>query len=154
MNYNDVIQIDLNKNPIKLILAVLVIFFTIISSFGEKSHAEELNKLPRDRNELTSIKDIVMQYSDGLISVELYIDYIFDITLNQHLKFLHLEISNEKEHYSLNTSSLARDPVLGKYTNLKFQSPIYGRINASLFRSKTLLKTEIFNIDEENNRNN
>lgn len=152
MNYNDVIQIDLNKYPVKLILAVLVILLTIISSFGEKSHAEELNKLPRDRNELTSIKDIVMQYSDGLISVELFIDYIFEITLNQHLKFLHLEISNEKEHYSLNTNSLASDPVVGKYTNLKFQSPISGRINASLFRSKTLLKTEIFNTDVENNR--
>lgn len=145
MNFNDVIQIDLSKYPIKLIFAGIIIFFTVLSSFGEKSHAEEINKLPRDRNELTSIKEISMNYSNGLITVELYIEYIFEITLNQHLKFLHLDISNDTEYHSFNIKSLAKEPLIGKHTVLTFQSPISGRINASLFRSKTLLKTEIFN---------
>ena len=154
MNLNDVIQIDLSKYPIKLIFAGIVIIFTIISSFGEKSHAEELNKLPRDRNELTSIKEITMKHSNSLITVELYIDYIFQITLDQHLKFLHLDISNSAENHTLNINSLAKNPLIGKYTILTFQSPINGRVNVSLFRSKTLLKTEIFNINEEKSHSN
>lgn len=154
MNPNDIIQIDLSQYPIKLIFAVLVIFFSIISSFGEKSHAEELNKLPRDRNELTSIKETSLHYSNGFIVVEMYIDFIFQITLDQHIRFLRLEISNPNKRFSFNISSVAKEPLIGKYTSLSFQSPINGKINASLFRSKILLKTEMLEIVEDEDRQN
>ena len=150
MDLNKVVQFDLGKYPLKLIFASIVLFFSIISLFGEKSHASEINQLPSDRNELTNIKSIKLLCEDDLIIVELDIDYIFDITLQQHIHFLRIEISDESSgiKYLVNSSILAKPPIIGKHTVLTFRSPIHGNVKVDLYRSKTLLKTENFVLKE------
>ena len=140
MNLFDVVQIDLANYPIKAILSVIVIIFTVISSFFEKSYAEEINKLPSDRNELTSIKEIYIKYSNQFIIVELHIDYIYEVTLEQHLKFLHMKVLHNDQHYSLNTTSMTPQSTIGKITILQFVAPISPPFTVQLYRSKSLLK--------------
>ncbi|OHS93777.1 hypothetical protein TRFO_11578 [Tritrichomonas foetus] len=153
MELNEIIQIDLGRYPLKLIFAFIVILLTVITSFGEKNHAEELNKLPRNRTEISNIKKITMTNADNLINVFLEIEYIYEITLSQHIQFLRLEIVSNGIKYLLNSSNLASEPILGRHTSFAYQTPIYGEIKANLYRSKTLLKSESFNIQKAFDKN-
>jgi hypothetical protein len=42
-------QVDLGKYAMKLIFGIVVVILTTFSALGEKSHAYELNLLPRNR---------------------------------------------------------------------------------------------------------
>jgi hypothetical protein len=141
---NTVVQIDLGKYPMKLIFAVIVTILTILSAMGEKSHIYELNQLPRNRTELTSIKSFDLTSNGITITATVRIEYIYRVTLDQHFRFLFLHLRGDGYNISLNNSNLAGNPVVDNDMVLPFEIPVIGPVHASLTRSKSHLISRDF----------
>lgn len=150
---NRVVQIDLGKYPVKLVLAVAVFFLTVISATGEKSHAIELNKLPRNRTELTSIKSTNIISEDNLVTLEMKIDCIYPITLQQHFKFLKLRLSGDGYNITMNTSDTVRASANSRDLSATFDPPVNGDIRAEMLRSSTVLNASEIEMKHTTRRN-
>lgn len=140
MQLDRIIQIDLGRFPLKYIFLGIVFFLTMISFTGESSHASELNALPWNRTEISNIKNITMDLKDGVITVNMFIDYIFDISLIQHFNFIHLDLIGEGASVSIPFSSNNEFPEdFPKNNSITFDCPLFGNFTARLLRSRTLL---------------
>jgi hypothetical protein len=141
-----VIQIDLGNYPVKLFFAIIVIILTIWSSYRGTTHLEELNRLPRNRSELTSVKSARLTSNGFSITADLEIEAIYSVTVTQHYKFLFLNLHGPGYNITLNNSNLAAEPTIGRLMTLVFDPPVVGNITASLFRSKSHLSSANFSI--------
>ena len=155
MAMETVVQIDLAKYPIKYILGVLLLFLTIIASFGEKSHAVELNHLPPDRNELTSITGTELTSDGNTVKGVFYIDCIFDITADQHIRFMRLGLQGDGFNITLNTTGDVRPHKASlKEIEMEFDPPVSGTVKAQLMRGKAVLNSSEFTLSRQFNRGN
>jgi len=144
---NKVITIDLGRYPLKWIFAGIVLLLTIISSYGEKSHAAELNRLPRNRTELTNIKSANITYNGKDLIVDMFIDYIFYISIHQHYYFLHLDIIGSGYSITMETKNADYVPALRKNFMMQFSVPGYGdNMNLTLYRSKSYINSTVLDL--------
>lgn len=148
-NLTKVIHVDLAKYHLGLIFAVIVLVLTILSSFGEKNHVQELNNLPDDRNELSSIKDVQLSTDGKHVLADVFVDYIYPITLNQHARFIHLEISGDGFNLSMPSPIKMTPKSHVDKLQMKFKTYRRGNIHAALYRSKSKIKEADLEITED-----
>jgi len=90
MKSNPIIQIDFGKPIFKILVLGLVLIATIFSSFLPGSQSLEVNRLPPNRSEISSIISLNISVLDSSLKVEIDVNCIYMITVSQHLKFFEL----------------------------------------------------------------
>ncbi|EAY11989.1 hypothetical protein TVAG_271720 [Trichomonas vaginalis G3] len=132
------VSVDFGKLGIRYFLIALVIFLSIISSFGENSHATEINMLPRNRTEIDNIKNISLEYENNRFVAKFRCDYIFDISLSQHFELIRLDIEMAGLVFVIQTNE-SNKLSMDKQVTWYYDCPIKGNATVKLVRSKTVL---------------
>jgi hypothetical protein len=145
---NAPLQLDLSRFPMKVIFAGVVVILAIISIRSPRHHITELNLLPRNRTELDSIKVVELKLVDGLIQASVTIECIFPVTYDQTYRFFHLDFSASGINVSMNKSHVTGMGRDGDTLRMTFTPPLYGHVRADLYRSRSLLASQIFDIPE------
>lgn len=142
------VQIDLAKYPVKTILAILVLILTVLSSMGEKSRAIELNSLPENRNELTSITGTKLSWNGNGITAAFETKCIFQITMDQHIRFMKVGLAGDGFTCVMNTSGDTQPQTKTlEEIQFSFNPPVHGHVKTQLMRGRTVLNQSDFQID-------
>ncbi|EAY08409.1 hypothetical protein TVAG_269350 [Trichomonas vaginalis G3] len=136
------IRIDLGKVNLPLYIIATLALLTVISSFFEGSHVAELNSLPINRTELTNIKNIsIMFTSKNFFKVDLFIDYIFDVSLEEHYKYMNLRVYQAGIEYRSSTNVL-NDYAVNRQVSWYYLNPVYGNATIRLYRGNIFVAEE------------
>ena len=141
---NQLKKLNLRYDNIHIICFVLIYILGIITKGTSK--IQQLNNLPDDRNETTSIKDIYISHEKGKFYVHVFIKYIYEITLEQHIKFF--KLCCKSEAFSKCYDEYGKIDQIRNGNNFTFVYPseLEGNgINITFYRSKTLLYTTLLN---------
>ena len=130
----------------------VIFLISFIACVTDKGYANDLNKLPPNRNELSSIKNITFSYSDNKYNVKIDLDYIYPITAKAHMQFLHLDL--EGDGFSLVMPALMTNPMnSSKHLDLSFENHLSHNFTANLYRSRHLIATKDIQSTNDMNHN-
>ena len=137
----DIVTIDFGRYPIKWMLIGATLLLSVVLSLGEGGHVKELNRLPRDRDELTSIKNSGIEINGESIVVSMRVEYIYPITLEMHMRLLRVVVVGTGFNVTMNVTDAEQVTRSGGDIVMRFKAPCSGEHRVLLFRSKTLLTT-------------
>lgn len=135
------ILLDFGKRENKMWLAFGIICFSAFGFFFKQNEIERINFLPRNRTELTSIDHATLSTENGNIIANVFINYIYNITLQQHIKFINLKIQAKDNNITLRPQSvkISSEKISPKKIQFIFSPKIKGFFHIGLFRGKTLI---------------
>ena len=138
-----IVNIDLSKGKYKFMVIGAVILISLLSCVTDRGYANELNKLPPNRTEMDSIKNISFSFYNNAFHSDIDLEYIFAATPKAHIKSLHVDL--EGDGFKLIMPAIVTNPLnVTNKLHLNFENPLSFNYTAKLYRAKRLLaKKEI-----------
>lgn len=143
LDLDAVIVVDYCKWQVKYGIMAVLLFVTFLCCLDESCHANELNKLPRNRTEIYNIQNVSIDYDRTRFRVQFDCNYIFPVSVESHFNMTKLYVQTQNQNYTILTNT-SNKYKLSRHLSWDYLCSVKGNATVGFYRAKTLVYEKNF----------